>query len=207
MPMSEVDYDPIPVIPAVIYYTSKIFFSVEEALKSTLHQTTKVRSNQDGTDVVCLRLRSYMLNHDPIFLADDQVVEKRLDALRTELQTAKMARDSRRLQLLVEGDNSAMHGDLHAALGVIDADDRSVHELQQHSVMNWCRDRGWLRKEDNEWRLLAMIQRGLVIDSDGTFLTCAHHRKQMHGFDECLKHVSEYKQYYHWKDSLYEAEF
>ncbi len=38
-----------------------------------------------------------------------------------------------------------------------------------------------------------MIQRGLIIASSGTFLTCVHCHKQIHDFGECLKHFTEYK--------------
>ena len=60
-----------------------------------------------------------MLQNDPIL--QDQEVKRRLEALRAGVTTAQAARDSSKLQVLVESANDAVHGDLRAALGVIEA--------------------------------------------------------------------------------------
>ena len=82
-----------------------------------------------------------------------------------------------------------MHGNLRAALGVLEAEAESVPQQQEHAVMNWCRDKGWLKPEDRQWKLLAMIQRGLVVHDSVDCLTCLHHNKQLHGF-ECVRHFT-----------------
>ena len=155
--------------------------------------TTKVRGSQSVSDIVCLRLKSYMKEDDPL-LTDG--VKKQLDAVRHKIELEQLARDSQRLQSLVELKNKEMHGNLEAALNVIQVEANTVLQQQDHEVMNWCRDKGWLNDEEKQWQVLAMIQRGLIINSTGEFLTCAHHKKQMHGFDECLKHFTFYKNYH-----------
>ena len=62
------------------------------------------------TDVVCLRLQSYMCVDDPILSANNYSVMPRLEVVRRSLNIAKTARDGRKLQLLVEGQNTGMHG-------------------------------------------------------------------------------------------------
>ena len=59
--------------------------------------------------------------------------------------------------------------------------------------MNCFRDRGWLREEENQWLLLAMIQRGLAVHSSQTFLTCVVCKKHVHDLGECVKHCTVYK--------------
>jgi hypothetical protein len=187
MPMSEADYAPILEIPNRLWNREKNAFTVEEALRGALEVTTKCRGSPD---IVCLRLRKYMCEDDAILSADNHLVERRLDAVRKTVDIAQSARESHRLQVLVEGDNVAMHGDLQAALGVIDAEAETVRQQRDHVVMNWCRDRGWFTLEENEWKVLAMIHRGLIVDSSGTFLTCVHHKTQLHGFDLCRNHFT-----------------
>ena len=125
-----------------------------------------------------------MCEDDPILVTNIQEVERRLEAVRANVNTAKVARDSSRLKVSVESANDAIHGDLTAALGVIEATAQTVDQQQDHSVMNWCRDKGWLNDEEHQWLLLAMIQRGLSTHLLGTCLTCAHHDKQLWGFGE-----------------------
>ena len=195
--MSAVDYTPNPVIPDRLYVHKKKKFNVEEALLAALDVTFHVRGPEDVTDVVCLRLESYMLPNDPIFSANNSLMRKRLELVRTSLTVAQAARDSHRLELLVEAQDTDIHGNLDVALGVIEAEKESVQQQQEHAVMNWCRDRGWLKEEKKQWQVLAMIQRGLTVHSSGKFLTCVHHRSQMHGFDDCLRHFTVYKKYWH----------
>ena len=109
MPMTEIEYAPIPEIPLVLLHREKQSFTVEEVLRAGLQVTLKVRSPQGPFDLVCLRLRSYMLQTDPIF--QDQEVKRRLEALRAGVTTAQAARDSSKLQVLVESANDAVHGD------------------------------------------------------------------------------------------------
>ena len=193
MPMSESDYSPEPVIPLTLSIREKRVYTVDEVLREALRDTTKVRAALDSSDIVCLRLRSYMSEDDAILSADNHLVETQLQAVRHAVDIAQAARASSRLQSLVDGDNGDMHGDLQAALGVIDAETQVVRGAQEHIVMNWCKDKGWLQPEERQWKLLAMIRRGLVVDSSGAFLSCAHHNKQMHDFDECVRHFAEYK--------------
>ena len=122
MPMSAEDYTPNPVIPERLYIREKKRFTVEEALLGALGVTTQVRGPRDVTDVVCLRLQSYMRENDPIFSADNYSVMRRLEVVRRSLNVAQAALDSGRLELLVESQNTAMHGDSDTALGVIDAE-------------------------------------------------------------------------------------
>ena len=194
--MSAVHYTPNPAIPDRFYFPKKKKFNVEEALLAALDVTFHVRGPEDVTDVVCLRLQSYMRPNDPILSANNSLMRKRLELVRTSLNVAQAARDSHRLELLVEAQDTDIHGNLDVALGVIEAEKESVQQQQEHAVMNWCRDRGWLKEEEQQWLLLAMIQRGLTVHSSGEFLTCVHHRKQMHCFDDCLGHFTVYK-YWH----------
>ena len=122
MPMCAEDYTPNPVIPERLYIREKKRFTVEEALLGALDVTTQVRGPRDVTDVVCLRLQSYMRENDPIFSADNYSVMRRLEVVRRSLNVAQAALDSGRLELLVESQDTAMHGDSDAALGVIDAE-------------------------------------------------------------------------------------
>ena len=156
---------------------TKKSFTVEEVLRAGLQVILKVRSPQSPFDLVCLRLRSYMLQTDPIL--QDQEVKRRLEALRAGVTTAQAARDSSKLQVLVESANDAVHGDLRAALGVIEATAQTVDQQQDHSVMHWCRDKGWLNDEEHQWLLLAMIQRGLITHLSEPCLSCVHHNKQL----------------------------
>ena len=109
-------------------------FTVEEVLRAGLQVTFKVRSSQDPFDLVCLRLQSYMVQNDAIL--QDQEVKRRLETLRAGVTTAQNARDSAKLQMLVESANDTIHGDLNAALGVIEATAQTVDQQQDHSVMN-----------------------------------------------------------------------
>ena len=122
MPMCAEDYTPNPVIPERLYIREKKRFTVEEALLGALGVTTQVRGPRDVTDVVCLRLQSYMRENDPIFSADNYSVMRRLEVVRRSLNVAQAALDSGRLELLVESQNTAMHGYSATALGVIDAE-------------------------------------------------------------------------------------
>ena len=60
MPMSAADYMPDLRIPLVAIGRAKKVFTVDEALSAALQNTTQVRFAQDCTDVVCLRLQSYL---------------------------------------------------------------------------------------------------------------------------------------------------
>ena len=196
MPMSAADYAPSPVIPEHVVHREKRRFTVDQALSVALEQTRQVRGPLDVTDVVCLRLQSYMQVNDPILVRDDYAVTNRLNVVRRSLQTAQAARDCCRLQSLIQGKNTEVHGNLKAALGVIEAEAESVPQQQEHAVMNWCRDKGWLRPENRQWKLLAMIQRGLVVHDSVDCLTCLHHNKQLHGFDACVSHFTVVKNFH-----------
>ena len=102
MPMSAEDYTPNPVIPESLSIREKKSFTVEEALLGALEVSSQVRGPQDVTDVVCLRLQSYMCEDDPILSADNYSVMRRLEVVRRSLKIAKTARDGRSLQLLEE---------------------------------------------------------------------------------------------------------
>ena len=195
-PMSKADYTPTPVIPDQVYYLQKKAYTVEEVLEQALGVTSRVRGSRDSSDVVCLRLRTYMQDDDPILQKDNSFVDGRLAALRQAFKTSKMAQDSRRLQSLVEGEDNAVRGDLQAALGVLETTAQTMDEQQEHEVMNWCKDKGWLQSESDEWMLLAMIHRGLIRDPCDQFLTCVHHKKQMHDYKECVRHFSEYRTFH-----------
>ena len=100
--MSTDSYTPRPVIPESLLFREKKSFTVEEALLGALVVSTRVRGPQDVTDVVCLRLQSYMCKDDPIFSADNYSVLRRLEVVRRSLKIAKTAHDSCSLQLLEE---------------------------------------------------------------------------------------------------------
>ena len=102
MPMSTDGYTPHPVIPESLSFREKKSFTVEEALLGALVVSTQVRGHRDVTDVVCLRLQSYMCKDDPIFSADNYSVLRRLELVRRSLKIAKTAHDGRSLQLLEE---------------------------------------------------------------------------------------------------------
>ena len=163
-------------------------FTAEEALIGALNETTKVRGPNQPTDIVCLRLRSYMHAEDSILTSNDKEIDRRLDEVRAAKQTAKLARDSAKMQALVDGQDSLLLGDLNKALGVLDSAKEKVEG--EHGVMNWCKDKGWLREENCQWTLLAMIERGLRISSCGQFLVCHHHVKQLHDFNSCVNHFT-----------------
>ena len=74
-------------------------YNVEEALRGALEVTFKVRAAKKITDVVCLRLRSCMLDNDPILLADNHAVEKRWNAVRATKLTKQAAQGRARLQM------------------------------------------------------------------------------------------------------------
>ena len=194
MPMTEIEYAPIPEIPLVLLHREKPSFTVEEVLRAGLQVTLKVRSPQGPFDLVCLRLRSYMPQTDPIL--QDVEVKRRLEALRAGVTTAQAARDSARLQVLVESANDTVHGNLSAALGVIEATAQTVDQQQDHSVMHWCTDKGWLNDEEHQWLLLAMIQRGLITHLSGSCFSCVHHDKQLWGFGECVRHFTEVRTFH-----------
>ena len=69
----------------------------------------KVRGSHSVSDIVCLRLKSYMKEDDPL-LTDG--VKKQLDAVRHKIELEQLARDSQRLQSLVELNINEMHGNL-----------------------------------------------------------------------------------------------
>ena len=196
MPMSDSDFSPEPVIPETLSIRQKRVYTVDEVLCEALRETTKVRAAVDSFDIICLRLRSYMSSDDAILSADNHLVETQLQAVRDLRDTAQAARACNRLQSLLHGANGEMHGDLQAALGATDAETEVVRDPQEHIVMNWCKEKGWLQPEERQWKLLAMIRRGLIVDSSGAFLSCAHHNKQMHDFDECVRHFSVYKSFH-----------
>ena len=137
-----------------------------------------------------------MSSDDAILSADNHLVETQLQAVRDLRDTAQAARACNRLQSLLHGANGEMHGDLQAALGATDAETQIVRDPQEHIVMNWCKEKNWLQPEERQWKLLAMIRRGLIVDSSGAFLSCAHHNKQMHDFDECVRHFSVYRSFH-----------
>ena len=71
-------------------------------------------------DVVCLRLQKYMQRNDPILEANDYEVKRSLDNIREKLKQIQQARDCSKLAALVEGENDNIHGNLDAALGIIE---------------------------------------------------------------------------------------
>ena len=64
---------------------------------------------------------------------------------------------------------------------------------QEEDALNWCRDKGWLTIEEQQWKLLAMIQRGLVLYSTEDCLTCIHCPKQLWSFDHAVQHFTVVK--------------
>ena len=79
MPMSVEEYLPALEIP---YHSpgfaDKKRYTLEEALLSALHTTTRCKESGDSFDVVALRLRSYMLNRDPILQGAGNAIETSL---------------------------------------------------------------------------------------------------------------------------------
>ena len=67
---------------------------------------------------------------------------------------------------------------------------RSVRRQHTQAVVDWCYNRGWLSEDGRRWKLLAMIQRGLMVDASDTYLTCFYHHREMQTFDACLHHFS-----------------
>ena len=84
--MSAVDYTPNPAIPDRLHVQKKKKFTVEKALLAALDVTSRVRGPVDVTDVVCLRLQSYMRQDDPIFSANNYSMMRRLELVRSILQ-------------------------------------------------------------------------------------------------------------------------
>ena len=77
----------------------------------------------------------------------------------------------------------------------------SVRQQNAQKVMNWCYNRGWLDEDERLWKLLAMIQRGLIMDVSSNYLTCSYHNQPMHTFDSCLHHFCTSKQNWHGRET------
>ena len=100
---------------------------------------------------------------------------------------------SRHLQRLLVGDENIDMSPLSAGLGSLSIALGSVRQQQAQKVMDWCYNRGWLNEEEKRWKLLAMIQRGLIVHISGTCLTCSQHNKPIHSFHSCQHHFSMVK--------------
>ena len=75
--------------------------------------------------------------NNPLFVARNGEVDRRLVAVRDALHTEKMARESAKLQSLVEGQNGGVLGNVDVALGVIEADGAIKDQEESQHVMNW----------------------------------------------------------------------
>ena len=129
-------------------------------------------------------MQSYLRDDDALLTS---VTRERLSVLRSALLAAEAARNSQRLQELVEGEDPSSHSTLLSALGSMSAE-LTVRQQQEHEVMNWTRDRGWLRNDANQWKILAMIQRGLSVAEGGGHLMCVRCQKQIHDYGQCQRH-------------------
>ena len=69
---------------------------------------TQVRGHNGNTfDIVCLRLRTYMCDNDPLLCDNFAEVQKRLEAIHAEKVLPKNARDCCRLQKWAGGQAGA----------------------------------------------------------------------------------------------------
>ena len=80
----------------------------------------------------------------------------------------------------------------------------SVRRQHAQAVVDWCYNRGWLSEDGRRWKLLAMIQRGLMVSASDTYLTCSYHHREMHTFDACLHHFSVARGHNRERPSLHE---
>ena len=188
MPMSAEDYKPEPTFPGRVQHSAKERWDVHRALGAALQSTSKVRGPQVPTDVVCLRCLRFLPEDDPVLTPS---IKRDLKTLRSELETRQNARDCCKLQMLVEGDVTSRRPCLDKAFGVLRAEVDCRQEQTEHEVMNWCHNKGWLRNEKKQWTVLAMVQRGLKVHESGEYLTCLHHKQQLHTFDNCVFHYTE----------------
>ena len=100
---------------------------------------------------------------------------------------------SSHLQRLLVRNESIGMSLLSAGLGSTSIALGSVQQQQAQKVMDWCYNRGWLNEEERRWKLLAMIQRGLIVHVSDIYLTCSHHNKQFDSFHSCQHHFSMVK--------------
>ena len=198
MPMSAQDFRPEPTIPGRLQYGSKERWDVDAALSAALQCTTKVRGPQAPTDIVCLRCQCFLPEDDEVLTPS---VIRNLAKIQSDLETQQQARNCCKLQMLIEGDVTSRFPDLDKAFGVLRAEANCRQEQQEHEVMNWCNNKGWLKLEKNQWTVLAMVQRGLKVHESGEYLTCLHHSTQLHTLDNCVYHFTQKKKCFHLKES------
>ena len=194
--MSDKPYTPQPVIPVRVHHHEKQPLLAEAALKAAFNEVTKCKGSVE--DIVCLRLWRYMEPDDPILLENDGEIRRRLVALEEARFTAQLARDSERLQKLVDGDlGHDAFGDLNKALGIQAAAAQPAEAEEEQAVVNWCTQKGWVPEEAQQFLLLAMIRRGLRQASaaeaqrcGGEHLFCIVCKKHLWSFSECQSHFS-----------------
>ena len=195
--MSAEDYTPTPVIPEGGRFFDKRRFTVDTVLRSTLHETTRVRKPIDCFDIVALRLQSYMFADDPIFTENEGAVLRELDEIYRSVETNRIANACVRLDELLESAEGDAHGDLGKAVAAANRETEAAEasgddrEEQENEVLSFCKDRGWLRESENQWLCVAMMRRGLTRHSSQECLTCCG--KQLWDFTECYNHYTKYK--------------
>ena len=190
MPLSEDEYAPVPNIPTSIMHSKKADFLVDDALRSALQNTTAVRAQQTFYDIVCLRLRTYMWDDDQLLHANSGECEKHVQAVQEQKAKEKHARDACKITRLITSEDSSVHGNLEAALGTVEEAERQNQAQLEHPVVDWCLHNGWLSEETKKWKLLAMIERGLILAPSGQHLTCSKHSKQLWSFTLCWEHFT-----------------
>ena len=117
-------------------------------------------------------------------------LEKQVQGVHEEKVREKNVRDACKLMRLVTNENSSVHGNLEAALGTVEEAERQNEAQLQHPVVDWCLHNGWISEETTMWKLLAMIERGLILAPSGQHLTCSKHHKQLWNFDLCWQHFT-----------------
>jgi len=206
--MSEEDYKPRPVIPDQAHYREKRPLLAEDALKAALNEVTKVKGadTDSGNAIVALRLWEYMQPDDPILCENAGEIKRRLTAVQAVRRTEKLARDSERLQKLIQGEGGEAFGDLQKALGIQNAQAQPAEQEEEQAVLNWCVQKGWVPQEAQQWLLLAMIRRGLrqasaaeAVRWGGEHLSCAVCKKQIWSFSACRAHFTEVKNSHRWE--------
>ena len=167
---------------------------VEEVLRETLRETTLVRKPNTRFDVVGLRLHSYMLENDPILSENDGAALHELEEMSHTLDANRIANACIRLDEVLISVEGEAHGDLDRAIAAVNVEAEIAEgqgerrEEEENDVLIFCRDRGWLANEQDQWLCLAMIRRGLSKHPTEACVWCC--KRQIWDFEQCMNHYT-----------------
>ena len=182
--MSSWRYRPKPDVPDS-HHRIKESVGVEAALRSALRNTQLVKGGHGHTDLVCLRLRTYLRDDDP--LLQDAGVVQFLDEVAAKADDKFAASACCRLERFLNV-NDELNNKLDVAMGVLQAREAATDASRQ--TLEWCRHKNWFSDTYIEKHFEAMISRGLTKHSTEECLTCVHHNRQLWGAAQCWEHFT-----------------